>query len=562
MLVLTQEQMKALDSAAIHEFSIPSLILMEYAAKAAHDYITERFLRNSTISIVCGKGNNGADGLCLARQLWHSNYRPLVCLIGNADALTEEGKTHHASLLSLGCSIYEVCGQDNKTERSPATKEAPSSTLSDQNREIDLHTFEKMIAFSSLVVDGIFGISLNRPIEGVYKKVIDIINKTKKTSGATILSLDIPSGIETDTGNILGTAISADVTITFAYPKIGLYTSQGAKYAGTIVSSDIGIPKEAEQKLQNTVQKYPIKTLSKEAFEDLPTRNPYGHKGSFGRILIVAGSKDMGGAAMLSAKAAYRYGTGLVYVLTHTDNGQSILNFVPEAIVHTYDDFTPKKELKTIVAELNEKVDAVVVGSGLSTDENARLLTEECLLVKQPLLLDADALNIVSKDKTLKEKIKKRQTLTVLTPHLGEAERLSETPKKVIEENIVTFAKTYATTNNIVLCLKTAHTLLTFPKGTIYLNTMENSGMATAGSGDVLAGVLGASMALAQKTTGYSDDYVRTSTDEQVMNGVVHSPIIEQHLVKGLYTYVQAGDKARQKTSESHMMARDIIEHL
>ncbi len=509
MLLLSQTEMKLLDKTAIEECGIPSLILMEYAAKSAKDYIRKNYDCTSRILIVCGSGNNGADGLCLARQLKYLDFDPYIYLIGDSEKLSEEGRQHYESLSSLNMNIR---------------------ILTSETIDYEIDHFKKDLLMSTLVVDAIFGISLNREIEGIHRDVIEMIN-----NGYTkVLSLDMPSGIEADTGEVLGIAVKADTTITFAHPKLGLYLNDGIKYSGKVLIGDIKIPKMAESRLLN-----PIKIIDEDIFSDLPKRDPSGHKGTFGKVLIVAGSYDMGGAAALSAKAAYRGGCGLVYVLTHRENKQSILSYIPEAIVYTYDDDFSKGQLEETLLRLSEGMDSVLIGCGLSKSETAKTLFSKSLDLDKPLVIDADALNILSEDAELLESLKHRKNKTVLSPHLGEMARLHSIPVSEIIEKPLAIAKSFVKEYKVNLCLKSSKTIVCTEKLNVYFNIIGNSGMATAGSGDVLSGLIAAKIALSE-------------SDED----------FDKLICKAVHMHSRAGDNAKDERGEEAIIASDIIEKL
>lgn len=508
MLCLIKEEMKMLDRCAIEEFHIPSLILMEYAAKSARDFIARRFSKTSRILIVSGSGNNGADGLCLARQLQHAGYSPTVFLIGSGDKLSEESKVHYRSLLALGIELF--C---TETE--------------DELSLIEL--FQRRSQDCDLIVDAIFGISLNRRVEGIHRSIIEAINGSKKR----VLSLDLPSGIDADSGRELGISIKADFTISFAHPKIGLYLNEGAKQRGELHIADIGIPKEAESKLPA-----PVRILDESCFEKLPARDSEGHKGNFGKVLIVAGSYNMAGAASLSAKACYRAGAGLVYVLSHKENRNTILSQVPEAIVHSYDQETSESELKKQFLALSEQVDCVLIGCGLSKGSVAKHFVQFCVELEKPVLFDADALNILAEDKTIFERFRQRTKESILTPHLGEMARLCSSNIAEIKENPIGIARNFVKANPCTLCLKSAKTVVCFSSSKTYLNIAGNSGMATAGSGDVLAGILSAKLAISTQ-----EDY-------------------EPRILSAIFLHSHAGDLAKENGGEERLIASDLIEYL
>ncbi len=508
MLLLNADEMKSLDASAINDYHIPSLILMEHAALNVHDYICEKYAVNDKVVIVSGTGNNGADGLCLARLLYQTGFNPVVFLLGNESKLTKEARVHCDSLNSLGIKLYNI-----------------SSQISGLTAEI----LVSEIALSSVVVDAIFGISLNREVTGIYSDVIAVINEYSNK----IISLDIPSGVSADKGEVLGIAVKADVTITFAKPKVGLCLYQGAMYSGEVIVADIGIPKIAENKL-----KHPVKLINQECFERISYRNPFSHKGDFGKVLIVAGSRDMAGAATLAARSAYRAGSGLVYVLTHRDNKTAILANSPETIVYSYGDETTDGELALMLLDISKTVDSVVIGCGLSKSNSSKQLVSASFDIEKPILMDADALNIMAEDDRLLDQLKTRIYPTILTPHIGEMARLSKKTSQEISSDLLRTSKEFVEEYHVNLCLKSARTVVSFVSNKQFVNIKGNSGMATAGSGDVLSGTIGAMIAM------NSEEY------------------FEEAVLKGVYIHSVAGDKAAELRGEDSLIASDIIENL
>ncbi len=510
MLLLNEKEMKILDATAINEYKVPSLILMEYAAKSACDYIFDNHNNKEKILILSGTGNNGADGLCLARLLKHFNFEPVVFLLGSSKKLSSEGIVHYESLKALNIETYEITEENNNIE-----------------------ILDTKLKHSDLIIDSIFGISLNREITGFRKKAIELVNNIKENKNTKIIALDMPSGIEANTGNVLGAAIKADTTITFAHAKLGLYLRDGIEHAGKIIVSDIRIPKVAEEKLEN-----PIKVIDKESFRNLKERPAISHKGDFGKLLIVAGSKDMGGAALLSAKAALRAGAGLVYVITHQDNKAALLSFVPEAIVHTYNDEWNEASLNALFKRVAKGVSACLVGCGLSQTSTAIALVKSAMQVKIPLLIDADGLNIMAKNKDIFNLALARKDKTILTPHIAEFARLSSKKISEIEDDLINSAKDFVKQHKLNLCLKSHRTIVCFENTNTYLNIYGNNGMATAGSGDVLSGIIAAN--IAQR---YNDNF-------------------EESVLKAVYLHSKAGDKAKDSHNAERLIASDIIEYL
>lgn len=508
MYALNSEEMKLMDNSAINEYGIPSLILMESASGHVHKYILDNFEKDKKILIISGSGNNGGDGLCLARQLKISGYSLIVFSIGKENLISKESNIQLNSILKLGVEHYRIENEED---------------------EKNFKKFKKYLISADIIIDAIFGISLNRKVGGIYFDIIKLINHSKKT----VLALDIPSGVSADTGKIMGISVKADITFTFGYPKIGLYLYPSPYYVGKLKICDIGIPKLSEKKLVN-----PVEIIDETVFFDLPPRKPDTHKGSFGKVLVIAGSNDMAGAAALASKSAYRSGCGLVYVFTEEERKGIILSYVPEAIVYGY---SSKSEIKIInekLTDLIKKTDTILIGSGLEESRLSLDILKECINSEKPLVIDAGALNLISKNKKLIKDLKNRNKPSVLTPHLGEMARLTGKSVEEISDDLIRTAKKFASSNKIILCLKSARTVIAFPNEKIYLNIIGNNGMATAGSGDVLAGTIASQLA------EYGENYT------------------EQAVCKAVYIHSRAGDRALEKREAYSLIASDLIDNL
>jgi NAD(P)H-hydrate epimerase len=499
--VLTASQMKESDGAAINEYGIESLVLMERAAYETARIITKKYGTDISVGVMVGSGNNGGDGIAIARILGEKGIHTEINMIGDADKLTRETSVQLEIARKLNIPIYY--GVEN--------------TLYD------------------VIVDAIFGIGIKRPVEGKFREAIGAINDSK----AHVVSVDIPSGINTDDGRIMGCAVKADVTVTFQYRKLGLLLYPGAIYAGEIHCVAIGIPTPRIDS-KNLVVAY----ANPKADLQFPSRNPAGNKGSFGKVLIIAGSRNMGGACMLSALSAYRTGAGMVRVYTARDNRDVLLRKLPEVIIDTYtDDGTGQisNEEKQALMEGIKWADVVAVGPGLSTSYKAvallRLVMEHC---DKAMVLDADALNILSQNDDLLRMFepgrKKFDNDVVFTPHLGELSRLMKVSTSNIKGDLLECARRFATDYDVTIVCKDARTVVARKGRSVYINLSGNEGMATAGSGDVLTGIISAMMA--QGYGGY---------DGAVM---------------GVYAHGLAGDIAKDKTSSYYVMAQDIIHGL
>jgi NAD(P)H-hydrate epimerase len=501
MQILNALQMNRLDEYAIRELGIPQFALMERAAEAVCNSLFA-FEPCRKILVVCGIGNCAGDGIAAARILKNKGYAPIVWLVKPLEKCKES--VHHQ------IELYKNVG--------------------------GIVTTEKPVFTFDLIIDAVFGVGLNRPLDEEFTAAVEFINSAKE-KGTHVVSVDLPSGIHTDTGAVMGDAVKADLTVSFSYCKPGLLMYPGREYAGKVKLasigidsaenlSAIGIPAEGERFSYADGFGWIKDCTGSDQSNTTPSlrkRNPAGNKGTFHRVLLIAGSKDMGGAALLSAESALRSGCGLVDVFTHERNRDLVLQSLPEAIVHTYSDdvvneFINKtgSEESAFAADLDSAIkaaDVVVMGPGLSTNAIAEDIVRYVLTnCDKPLVIDADAVNIISKTtsssdieqnevqgvgrdgaadlKTLLKNRSKTQ-LTVMTPHPGELSRFTKKLVKDLlsdyENELTTVAKEY----NLILVGKGNPTIVTDGKD-IYYNLSGNDAMATAGSGDVLSGMLGA----------------------------------------------------------------------
>ncbi|HIS55536.1 MAG: NAD(P)H-hydrate dehydratase [Lachnospiraceae bacterium] len=497
--ILTSEQAREVDRQSIQEFGIPSLVLMERAALALAEVIRHDSAgrEQPRILVAAGVGNNGADGLAAARILQGFGYEHIsVVAVGNSEKATEEWMSQYYILIALGIPVVFW----NQLDKGEYTG----------------------IRDSDLIIDALFGIGLKRDISGDYADVIRSINE----SPAKKYAADIPSGICASTGKVMGCAVKADVTVTFGLEKVGMVLYPGAEYAGRIVCRDIGFPKQAVEAAAPT-----FFTYTKEALKHLPDRPAYSNKGTFGKVLIIAGSPNMAGAAYLASKAAYAAGCGLVKILTDERNRTILQTLIPEAIMTTY---SPEHPAEKMIDEALKWADALVLGPGISTSATAERMVRFVLHSSQvPMVIDADALNILAKHP---DWWRERTAPAVATPHLGELGRLSGKPVEELKKNLVEEILLMQKELGVVLAAKDARTIVAGNEKMIYINTSGNSGMAKAGSGDVLTGIIAALLARKQ------------------------SPM--QAACLGVYLHGLAGDTARQLHGEYGMKASDLTEGL
>lgn len=486
--LVSGKEMKLLDQNTSEHFHVPELVLMEQAAMAFTRQLLSIKDNPGRTLVVCGSGNNGADGLAIARLLREHGTAVEIYLAGEAHKTTEsyeiQKKIINAYQIPVRTSLFE----------------GESCTL---------------------VIDALFGTGLTRAVTG---ELAEIIEKMNGMSGWKV-AVDIASGIDADNGAVCGVAFSADDTITFSYGKAGQYLWPGNEYSGRIHIVPIGITNESWLS-----RKPRLMALEHSDLGMLPQRNAHSNKGTYGKMLLIAGSVNMAGAACMAAKAAYRCGCGLVKVLTAEENRQILQSTVPEAVLATY---THKLDEQIVIDEL-KWADAVVLGPGIGMNATAekivKLVLENCAV---PLLLDADALNIVAKQPEI---LMRPHTEMIVTPHLGEMARLTGDTVALIQTRLLECAGEFAQNYDVICVLKDFHTVTAIPYGHSYLNLSGNHGMATAGSGDVLAGIIGSFLSQRVKS--------------------------EYAASLGVYLHGLAGDLRSRTLGTRSLMASDIIDGL
>lgn len=490
--IIDGKTMKAADAYTIGTIGIPSLVLMERAALKVVEAVQREQIDLSKSLIVCGSGNNGGDGFAVGRLLLEKGYSVTAVLVGNPDHCTEETKTQIQIFETVGGTIEREIPKGNYTA----------------------------------VFDAVFGIGLSRPVEGRYAGILEQMNSLD----AAKIAVDIPSGIDAGTGEILGTAFGADLTVTFAYQKTGMVLYPGAFCAGKVCVEDIGIY------LRGGVEGIRYLTYEREDTGRLcPKRKDDAHKGTYGKVLMITGSRGMAGAAILSAKAAYRMGSGLVRILTPESNRAVLQATLPEAVITPYGE-----DLKEQLEQILDWADVICAGCGLGTEPEAGMVMEHLLaylgIHRKYCVVDADGLNLISG----MEKEKREALLTaagsslIFTPHVGEFARLLGKTMEETKKNRIGLAQEYAKTYNIILTAKDARTVVAGEDRIPYLNTSGNGAMAKAGSGDVLAGMITGCLALGM------DRFDAASF--------------------GVFVHGLCGDEAREKLGAHSVLAGDLIE--
>lgn len=499
MKVSRVSEMRSLDRYAIDELGIPEEILMENAGNASYFVMLKEFgIKDKKFVIICGIGNNGGDGLVVARKIHSNGGNVKVFILSDANELKGAAKKNFDILASLRIESRRI--------------ESIESIRSD-------------VLHCDAIVDAIFGTGLSRDVGGFYRDVILLING----SGKKVFSLDIPSGINGDTGEIMGIAVKADYTVTFGLPKIGNMLFPGYEHCGKLYTSYISFPPFLYDKDSINVG---INDYIK-----LPTKDMNAHKGDFGEALFIAGASSYFGAPYFSALSFLKAGGGYSRLAAPISMTPFIANRGSEIV------FIPQKETdsgsislknKDALLKLSERMDMVIIGPGLSLDEETgQLIRELAVAIERPLLIDGDGITAISRDLRL---IKERRYPTILTPHLGEMSKITKTSVSEINKNKINILQGASKELNSIIVLKGAHSLIGYPDEKVYINMSGNPGMATAGSGDVLTGTIAAMFGLGLSLS----DAVR----------------------KGVFIHGFSGDLAAGDIGEDGITAQDILDYL
>lgn len=470
--LLTAEQMRAADTATSERFGVPPIVLMERAALSLADEVMKNAAPDADIIIAAGSGNNGADGLAAGRILCERGMHVrFYCSLVQGDGTVSSRKTTESMKTQL--SILRAYGY----------KAHPLEELSSSGGETP-----------DIIVDSIFGIGLSREPEGQFAGAISAVNRMREL-GAKVISCDIPSGLNADTGRPMGGCcpVCADITVCMGFIKRGEMLYPGARYCGKIVRADIGIPKRS---LCGEPLLFCYDTKSEADL--LPARRPDGNKGTFGKLSVFAGSNCMSGAALLCSEAAYRNGCGMVRVVTDEANRVIVQSSLPEALLTTYVPADPESIRRAVHAAVSF-ADTLCAGPGIGRTEAAGIMLSEILRVCaeskgrfRALVLDADALRLIAASQEMEEQMTAAAGAcnVILTPHLAECADLLHVSIKTLSDDLFRLLKQYADSHHCTILCKSARSVaVSCNRDKIYLNVSGNSGLSTAGSGDVLAGM-------------------------------------------------------------------------
>lgn len=499
MKVTRVSEMRTLDKTAIKKYGIAAEILMENAGEAVYSVIqTELGIEEKRFMVFCGAGNNGGDGFVVARKIHSNGGRVKVSILDDPKRLNGAAKTNFDIISKLPIEVQRLQS---------------------------IESIRSEVYHCDCIVDSIFGTGLTRKVEGLYRDVIELINDSRRQ----VISVDIPSGINGDTGMVMGKAVKADYTVTFGLPKLGNMLYPGYEHCGKLFVSHISFPPKIYDSDELRIEiNHPV---------TLPSREKTGHKGDFGDVLFIAGASSYLGAPYFAALSFLKAGGGYSRLASPESITPFIANKGSEIV------FVPQRETgfgsisienKKDLLELSELVDMVVLGPGISlNEETQKLVREMAKEIEKPLIIDGDGITAISKDLKI---LKRRRAETILTPHLGEMSTMINLSVSEVNAKKIDLLQNTAKELNSIIILKGAHSLIGYPEGRVFINMSGNSGMATAGSGDVLTGTIAAMFGLGLP--------------------------INEAVRMGAFIHGLAGDLASIEKGEDGITAQDILNYL
>jgi NAD(P)H-hydrate epimerase len=498
--------MREADRRTIEEIGIPSIVLMENAGRqvvaaleAMHADLLER-----QVAVLCGRGNNGGDGFVVARTLMQRNIDVSVFLFGRVAEVRGDARANLEVLGRLGVTVIEIA----------------------DGAAWELHFSE--VRDCSLIVDAMFGTGLNAPVTGLIESVIADVNAL----GVTVVSVDLPSGLSADSTEPIGPSVEADTTVTLAAPKLSLVLPPAEARAGDIVIADIGIPAEVLESLEGPR----IELLTRSGMRELVTPRPSdSHKGDYGRVLVVAGSRGKTGAAHLAAVGALRSGAGLVIVATPTTCQPVVAAMGAEYMTEALDETSEGIDVGCVERVLEMARDVIAIGPGLGQGSSTREFVQSLVdRATMPLVVDADGLNAFGDDP---DRLSGREGRDVIiTPHPGEMARLVGMSTDEVQASRLEIARNFAVAHHVYVVLKGYRTLIATPDEKVFINPTGNPGMATGGTGDVLTGMIAAWLA--------------------------HLLDAEAACKLAVYLHGMAGDLAEADEGEVAMTSADLAGHI
>ena len=508
MRVLTAAQMREADHQTIEEIGIPSIVLMENAGRQVVAAMEGEFddLGEQKVVVLSGRGNNGGDGFVIARVLQQRGVDVSVFVVGSVEDVRGDARVNLEILGRLGFDVVEISGED----------------------QWELHASE--IRQADVIVDALFGTGLSQPLKGLHETIVADIN----SMDVPVVAVDLPSGMSADTNEVIGPCLIAHLTVTLGAPKLPLVLAPACALAGRLVVADIGIPSDVIDSLEGDRLEWVTPELVAAL---LPERALDAHKGTFGHVLVVAGSRGKTGAAALAAKGALRSGAGLVTVATPDSCQPTVASLGLEFMTLPLPDTAAGAGLREEAASqaLAAPCDVMAVGPGLGTEEGTVAVVHRLLeQASVPMVIDADGLNAFASEPGRLMAHEGRHI--VVTPHPGELARLLGVPVDEVQARRVESARSFATMRGLVVVLKGHQTLVATPDGSVFINPTGNAGMATGGTGDVLTGAIAAWI------------------------GQLHDA--ETAAVLGVYLHGAAGDLAARDSGYEAMTAGDLVEYL
>lgn len=464
MRLVTASEMQEMDQTTIEALKIPGRVLMENAGRGAVGIFLEKMYRKGSVGVIAGRGNNGGDGFVMARYLAQKQIPVTVFLLAPRSKVTSDAKANLDLLYQLSVPVIEIPDTD---------------TFSDKKLQMRHHHYW---------IDAILGTGLKSDVKGYFKEVITFINQM----GKPVFSVDIPSGLDSETGQIRGSAVHANETATFAFAKPGHCLFPGAEITGGLHVVEIGIPPLIAEKVGSACRLITPNHIKSR----MPDRRPDAHKGSTGHLVVVAGSTGKTGAAAMTAASALRAGAGLVTMAVPKSINSIVESLVVEAMTAPLpDDSKGMLDASAMdkIMDLTAGKNVVAMGPGMGTAEGTRRLVHDMISsISIPLVIDADGLNNIAGDLKILQTAKYP---VVLTPHPGEMARLSGESILSIQKNRILSARSFAEKYRVHLVLKGARTVIAHPDGTVFINLTGNPGMASGGMGDVLTGLVAGYMA-------------------------------------------------------------------
>lgn len=505
MYVVNAQEMRELDRQTIEDLGIPSAVLMEVAGRAVAQEVKRRRRGSCKVTVLAGHGNNGGDGLVAARHLAEAGYDTRVWLVGKVERFSDDARR-----------FWEVCQRLS----------IPTRVFSEDQQE----ALQRSLDEADVVVDSLLGIGLSGNVRSPMKDVIRMVNRS---AVPLVVAADVPSGVNTDNGAVMGEAVQAHCTVTFAFPKWCHYLAPASELAGDCVVADIGIP-------QSLAAQYPVTSRVTDMAhwaQHVDRRPAFSHKGSFGHVLVVGGKGGMSGAPALASRAALKAGAGLVTTAVPGGIQSVVAGYTPEALTLGFgkgsDDRWTADSVMPLVERVND-YDSLAIGPGLGRFHgDVEWLRTLLSAVESPVVLDADALNILAADLRLLDDC---QAPVILTPHPGEMARLLQREVSDVERHRPEIARELARETGAVVVLKGRFTITAFPDGRQFVNTTGTPAMAKAGSGDVLTGMIAANIA-------------------QGMPLDVAVPL-------AVSLHGCAGEVAAERDSEFSVLATDIVDHI